>query len=90
MAPTQGNSCTTVTRPFVIDIDLVSAINVNSSVDVTWQPRQYDSWFVPFLLHVVELGLDFIPVIGPLKSVTFSTMHAHEQRERSRAGGDMD
>ncbi len=73
MAPTQGVSCTTFTRPLLRDIDLVCVINDNFSVDITRQPYKYRSWFVHFLLHVVELGLGFIPVIGPLKSVSFST-----------------
>ena len=59
-------------RPFLREIDLVSVINNNFGVDVTWQPYQYSSWVVNFLTHVIELGLGFIPVIGPLMSVSFS------------------
>lgn len=57
---------------FFREIDLVNVINDNYGVDVTWQPYQYSSWVVDFLTHIVELGLGFIPVIGPMLSVSFS------------------
>lgn len=61
-----------VTRPFTRHIDLVRVINDNFGVDVTWQPYQYSSWVVNFITHVTTLALGFVPVIGPLLSVSFS------------------
>ena len=75
MRPGGGNGpnpVLTVRRPFLRDIDLVGVINDNFGVDVTWQPYQYSSWVVKFITHIVNLGLGFIPVVGPLASVSFS------------------
>lgn len=60
------------TRPFTRHIDLVTVINDNFGVDVTWQPYQYSSWVVDFLLHVTNLALGFVPGVGPLLAVSFS------------------
>ena len=60
------------TFKFVREIDLVKVINDNYGVDVTWQPYEYSSWVIDFLTHITELGLGFIPVIGPMLSVSFS------------------
>ena len=60
------------TLGFLREIDLVSVINDNYGVDVTWQPYEYSSWVVDFLTHVTGLALGFIPVIGPMLSVSFS------------------
>ena len=59
-------------RPWRGEIDLVDVINENFGVDVCWQPYEYSSWVVDFLTHVTSLALGFIPVVGPLLSVSFS------------------
>ena len=70
--PYSAQGAKVVTRTFLREIDLVSVINDNYGVDVTWQPYEYSSWVIDFLTHITELGLGFIPVIGPMLSVSFS------------------
>lgn len=59
-------------RHFIRSIDLGLVIGDNFGVDVVWQPYEYKSWVVDFVTHTVNLGLGFIPEIGPLISVSFS------------------
>ena len=66
------NPISTVRRPFVRNIDLVTVINDNFGVDVTWQPYQHSVWVLDFLVHVTTLALGFVPGVGPLLAVSFS------------------
>ena len=59
------------TRPFYSEIDLAGVINDKYGVDVTWQPYEYSSWVGDFLNDASGMALGFIPVIGPLLSVSF-------------------
>ena len=60
------------TRPFVREMDLAKVISDNFGVDVTWQPYEYSSWVVNFIVKITTVGLGFIPVVGPLLAVSFS------------------
>lgn len=68
-----ASSCRTIADlKFYRGIDLISVINDNFGVDVCWQPYEYSSWALDFITHIFELGIGFIPVVGPLLSVSFS------------------
>lgn len=69
---TSSTPLITVRRPFVRNIDLVTVINDNFGVDVTWQPYQHSVWVFDFLIHVTTLALGFVPGVGPLLAVSFS------------------
>ena len=62
----------TVTLPFHRDINLARVISDNFGVDVQWTPYEYSVWVLDFLQNVTTLGLGYIPVAGPLISVSFS------------------
>ena len=70
--PSPGSPLTTTRRQFVRHIDLVTVINDNFGVDVTWQPYQHSVWVFDFLIHVTTLALGFVPGVGPLLAVSFS------------------
>ncbi|KAL8791872.1 MAG: hypothetical protein Q9195_005534 [Heterodermia aff. obscurata] len=70
--PRRTSAVTTIRRQFVRHIDLVTVINDNFGVDVTWQPYQHSVWVFDFLIHVTEIALGFVPGVGPLLAVSFS------------------
>ena len=70
--PSPSGTVRPVTRPFLRMIDLVTVINDNFGVDVTWQPYEHSNWVVDFLVHVTTLALGFVPGVGPLLAVSFS------------------
>ncbi|KAF4469508.1 hypothetical protein FALBO_3599 [Fusarium albosuccineum] len=53
------------------EIDLARVLSSSFGVEVGWRPYQYSSFILNLVLHVVELGLGFIPGAGPLLSVAF-------------------
>lgn len=59
-------------KPFYREIDLLKVINDNFGVDVQWTPYEYSVWVFEFMEGVATLGLGYIPIAGPLISVSFS------------------
>ncbi|MCJ1227484.1 hypothetical protein MMC12_004140 [Toensbergia leucococca] len=53
-------------------IDLATVLLDNFGVDISWTPYEHSSWVLNFLQQVSTLGLAFIPIAGPLISVSFA------------------
>ena len=62
---------TLTTQPFHVGMDYAHVISENFGVDLVWAPNEYSSFLVNMLVHMVEMGLEFIPVVGPMMSIGF-------------------
>lgn len=56
---------------FFRQMDMASILSATFGVEVGWRPFEYSSFLMNLILQVVELGLGFIPGVGPLMSVAF-------------------
>ena len=54
------------------EMDLAKVVSSNLGVDLVWTPYEFSSWAVKLFTSLVEFGLGFIPVVGPLLAVEFS------------------
>lgn len=53
-------------------MDLAKVVSANLGVDIVWTPYKFSSWALNLFTSLVEFGLGFIPVVGPLLAVDFS------------------
>jgi len=56
---------------FFREMDVASVLSATFGVEVGWRPYKYSSFIMNLVLHVVELGLGFIPGAGTIMSVAF-------------------
>jgi hypothetical protein len=56
---------------FYREMDLAKIMSATFGVEVGWRPYKYSSFIVEVVKHVVNLGLGFVPGVGPLLCIAF-------------------
>lgn len=54
------------------DMDFTQIVEADFGLQVQWKPHQGGSWFENFLKNVGTMALGFVPVVGPILSVSFA------------------
>ena len=57
---------------FSRDIDMSAVISDNFDVDPMWTPYEYSSWVLDLMENLTVNAPGYIPMVGPLISVSFS------------------
>ena len=79
-APIQWSSCWTVNKnrapkttiPSDKQIDLTTIISANLGIDIKWNPYEHNNFVLKLIKNLISVGLDLIPVVGPLLSTEFT------------------
>ncbi|KAF5608578.1 uncharacterized protein FSUBG_4506 [Fusarium subglutinans] len=67
----RSSSATITHRDFFREMDFARILSANFGVEVGWRPYQHNPFLRDLLLRIAQLGLGFIPGVGPILSVAF-------------------
>jgi hypothetical protein len=54
------------------DFDYTKIVKANFGLDIQWKPLQKSTWLLDFIKNTINMGLDFVPFIGPILQTAFS------------------
>jgi hypothetical protein len=66
------DSANEVRVKFDREMDLAKVVSANLGVELVWAPYEFTNWALEIFKSLVEFGLGFIPVVGPLLAAEFS------------------
>jgi hypothetical protein len=54
------------------DFDYTKIVKANCGLEIQWKPPQKSTWLLDFIKNTINMGLDFVPFIGPILQTAFS------------------
>ncbi|KAI7764947.1 hypothetical protein LZL87_005660 [Fusarium oxysporum] len=70
--PTWRSSFAMTNHPhFFREMDFARILSATFGVEIGWRPYQYNPFLRDMLVRIAQLGLSFIPGVGPILSVAF-------------------
>ncbi|KAF4339488.1 hypothetical protein FBEOM_6609 [Fusarium beomiforme] len=66
-----GNTSVLQHQNFIRQMDFANILSATFGVEVGWRPYQHSSFLRDILVSLTQLGLGFVPGVGPILSVAF-------------------